>query len=189
MLKIDFTYTGGVPGSRGLPRRRYNALRKLALEAVGHFWHEHYRALHFTAEGAKKYGYAPRSGHGRSGKKFWQSYTGRKLKAKHHRRPLVWSGKSEELSKRRTFAITSKRDLAILRIKIPAPALNFKNPHSDIDMRKEMETVTADEMAAMSKVYVERLAELIHEETAVVRVGFGGGSVAGEIAGGLAMGT
>ena len=190
MIEITFTHRGGIPFSRGMPKRRYNAIRKEALTAVGNFWHDKFRELHFTKEGARKYGYTPRSGEGKSGKPFWQSYTGKKQKAKGHQRPLVWSGKTEELSRRRRFTITSKRDLAILRIKIPAPALNYKNPHSEIDMRKEMTTVTPDEMQAMQQCYVERLADLIRQETAVVRVSYGGGggfggSVAAEAAGGM----
>src|SRR3990172_3567299 len=92
---IEITYHGGVPGGRGFPLRDYHDMRRAAMEDVGNFWHEHYRGEHFEFSAYQRYGYTPRT----------TKYEIRKAKNLGHRRPLVFTGESEE--RRRYAGFTS----------------------------------------------------------------------------------
>lgn len=148
-------FTGHVPDE--LSQREFNEIKRQAYRAVGEYWHAHFLPQHFTTAGARKYGYTPRQGEqgGQSPKQFWRSYTGRKLRYLGHKRPLVKSGESERRATARpakiTVTVTSTRSRA--KVVIPAPALNFRPPHSRVDMRREVETVTDDEIAILQDVF------------------------------------
>jgi hypothetical protein len=178
MLKITKKTIGGFPGSKGISKTEFNAMRRKSLVAAGELWKRDFLPLHFTPQGAAKYGYTPRSGEqgGVGQKKFWQSYIGKKLKAKGHKRPLVWSGRSEERSKNTSFKPIAQASRVVLRITIPAPALNFRNPYTSVNMREEITTITPDEVQAMARAYADTLARLIRENMQSATVVFGGAS-------------
>lgn len=95
---------------------------KEGLERAARVWHRRFMPGHFTVEGARKYGYQPRSGelgpggvpmepprvpkHGRDrhGNTYVSTvqnpkYAWRKRRKMRHGRPLVWSGRSETAAK------------------------------------------------------------------------------------------
>lgn len=140
MILLKTRYSGAVPS---IARKQLRPILKAAWAATGAFWHREYRPRHFTLAGARKYGYTPRSGEqsGLSKGQFFRSYTGRKLKKKHHRLPLVWSGRSRSRTALRDVRSTSKG----ARVVLHANALNYRNPHSKINMREEVRTISPDE--------------------------------------------
>jgi hypothetical protein len=126
-----------------IAKRQLNHLTKQMLSETGAYYHAKYMDKHFTAAGAAEYGYAPRKGQksGISGKAFFRSYTGRKLKQKGHTRPLEWSGASRTLAGIRDVRANSKR----ARIVQHARGLNRRHPNSAVNMAKEIRTVSAAE--------------------------------------------
>jgi hypothetical protein len=142
MILMTVKWTGPIPGVT-LKARELNAIKRAGYEKIGLLWHRTMRPKHFTQAGAKEYGYTPRSGEdaARGSKSFRQSYTGRKWRTKGHTFPLMWSGMSRQLSRIRDVRATSKG----VRIVIRAPALNFRNPHTKINMREEMTRVSIKE--------------------------------------------
>ncbi len=114
-----------------------------ALQAGGIMYHSRFMAKHFTIAGGIEYGYLPRKGQsqGVGSRNFFRSYSGRKQKQKGHQRPLVWSGASEQLARIQDVRATRKR----ARIIQHARGLNRRNPRSEIDMAKEIRTVSAAE--------------------------------------------
>lgn len=145
MYLIQITY-----GSMGwADPKKWREMAKEAYATMGRFWFEHFRAKHFTKEGAAEYGYLPRKGEeSGGGGKFWQSYTGRKQKEMGHTLPLVWSGESRDRS--RMARITASANG--VRISMNIPAFNWQNPNSKIHMRKEMETVSTAEARTLREV-------------------------------------
>lgn len=140
MLDIALTKTGPVPS---LLKRELNNCHRDAMHAAGTFWHENYREEHFTNRGSTKYGYTPRSGEpGREHPGgFRKSYTGKKLRAKGHTRPLEWSGDSRRQSRTPRIVATAKKGEARVRVIMNVPGLNRRYRGSPIDMRKELVTV------------------------------------------------
>lgn len=130
--------TGATPRIARKEHGRITAemLSETAARHHGRFMHKH-----FTIAGGREYGYKPRKGEGLSGKEFWQSYTGKKLKQKKHERPLVWSGVSETLARIRD--IRSRRTRAT--IVQHARGLNRRNPNSEIRMNEEIRTISEPE--------------------------------------------
>ncbi len=155
MLTATKTYTGkDLLIDKQLGTRMWKKLVKKANLFAGGKWHSNFRAKHFTEAGAREYRYASRKGqHASPGSKaFKNAYQGRKRREKQHTKPLVWSGRSEFLSRQRSFKATSKR----VRISIRAPALNLKPKTKDgstskVNMRKEMETVSGKELRALDR--------------------------------------
>lgn len=147
-LKFKLHYSGPTPRgmARELPR-----IQQRALETMGVYWHQHFRAKHFTPSGAREYGYAPRKGEGMavSTKGFWRTYMGRKLRMKGHQNPLVWSGESRERTRMRDVRATRNR----VRVVLHANALNFRNPHSRTKPWEEMTTVSAAEQRVLSELF------------------------------------
>lgn len=130
-------------GGPGIVLKKLNVLKKRTFFVMGVFWHRDLRPKHFTKAGAREYKYKPRKGDpgniGRFG--FERSYQGRKLDTKKHTKPLVYSGDSEALSRVRDVRSTSKGNKIVMRTN----RLNLKNPHSEIDMRPEMEIISERE--------------------------------------------
>jgi len=142
-ILINIRYEGAVPGPNLSPGALSNILKKAWYEP-GKNLHENFRPKHFTQEGAREYGYAPRRGEesGTSGKAFWRSYTGRKLKKFGHTLPLVYSGDLRDRT--RIARIDSKADG--VRVVLPqANKANFHNPKSNVNMREELTRISADE--------------------------------------------
>jgi len=159
MIPIAFNikYSGPIPRH---VRARLRRILKEGYQYIGIFWHRHYRAKHFTREAYQEYYYTPRKGEGKTGKAFWRSYTGRKQRRFGHTRPLVWSGESERASRRRDVRATSKG----VKIFIHANKLNFRNPHSNINMREEMTRVSTRERETL----VERMAWKVNRDLAAI---------------------
>jgi len=173
-FKARIKYFGAVPGAAFSAAQ----MKSLILEAwgiVGEDWHRRLRPKHFTNAGAREYGYQPRKGEAgnQAAKGFRRSYTGRKLAAKGHTRPLVWSGELEQLSRAkrieaRAFATRSK-----VRVIMPlAGKANFRNPHSQIRMRDELTTISpgeGDELIELhNRTMNDRLARFAGTETVTI---------------------
>jgi hypothetical protein len=171
--KIQIEYSGGVPGGRAVPAKEFHAYRREAWLAVGNYWHDHFRAKHFTKAGAREYGYQQRSGEGLSGKAFWKSYTGRKQKYRGHSDPLVYSGRSRERSQQRTLRAVSRGPRSYLQIRINAPALNFRRTVKGKltpDMVSEMQTISKAEKTELVKVHDDTMHRLLQQRPYQVTV-------------------
>jgi len=108
-------------------------------ETLGEVAANHHRFMHhhFQFEAFQRYGYKPRKGMGLSGKAFYRSYWGRKLKQKKQQLPLVWSGEQRTLAKIRDVRATKKRATLVQH----ARGLNRRNPASQIHMNEEIRAV------------------------------------------------
>ena len=189
MWKIELA--GAVPG---VVAKEWARIRTEAWPALGDCWHQKFRERHFTKGAAQLYGYAQRKGEGTSGKKFWRSYTGRKQKKWGHTRPLVFSGLSLVLTRKRNYSITKTQ----ITIRLPT-GFNRRNKHSNVNMRDEITTVLPQESNAMINAFYGRIADGLRqlsgwggkpqamayahglEKTAGVNIygGIGAGSVSG----------
>lgn len=137
MLGFEIKYTG-----HPLTRRDFNDMKRRTFDVIGRTWHRDMLAKHFSHAGAREYGYRPRKGmpgnpHPQG---FDRSYSGRKLRAMGHTRPLEYSGEGRRLARIQDIRVTSKRVRVILPRKF-----NRRNPHSQIDMREELTTVSEGE--------------------------------------------
>lgn len=150
---IDISETGPTPG---MMKREFNRIVARAYRVMGIHWHREFLPKHFTAEGGKEYGYAPRAGAagGSSGKAFWRSYTGRKIRSKKTEkpqpRPLVYSGESRLKSKYQDVRSNSKGGTVVLHLR----ALNFtrrKGSSTELNMRTELTSTTPAEQAALAR--------------------------------------
>lgn len=151
----------------GIWKREHNRLMRESFEQAGAFYHVQFMHKHFTRAGAKEYGYKPRAGEqaGIGSRRFFRSYSGRKLREKGHQRPLVWSGASETLARIRDVRANSRRG----RIVQHARGLNRKNPNSEIDMAREVRTVSRSEalqtVERFGRHYREQAAKLPKRKT------------------------
>lgn len=154
MLNIDIKYTG-----HPLTKSAFNEMKRETFREMGELWHREMRPKHFTHAGAREYGYAPRKGEAgnRHRKGFKRSYTGIKLRLVGHTRPLEFSGEGRRLSRIQDIRVTSKRVRVILPRKF-----NFRNPHSRVNMREELTTISEREerelVAAADRDIGRRLA-------------------------------
>ena len=149
MYEWKLIYKGPIPG-KTLKGKNLGRMYKAGYWELGVHWHANMAAGHFTAEGGKKYGYAKRKGEGAARPQYYKrSYAYRKRRTKGHADPLVWTGKSRSLAKRRHVVATSKG----CKTYIHAPALNRRHPKSRVNMRAEMTRVTTGEAHALGKVF------------------------------------
>lgn len=142
---ITIRERGSVPRAM---RKAHTAASKAAWFKVGEFWVDRIRPKHFTEAGAREYNYTRRKGELQSGQKFARSYTGRKLKTKGHKLPLVYSGVSRDRTRMARVSSTARG----ARVSMNAPALNFKHPKSRIVMRAELAAISpadVDDCAAV----------------------------------------
>ena len=147
LTAIDIRYTGAAAAIRN--RRVMAELKKAAHTEVGERWGERMRPKHFTAAGAREYGYEPRK----------SSYRGRKRKAKGHMRPLVWSGTLE--SETEGFTVLSSTQGT--KVRVPGRALNLTNiPDSDVNIREEMSTVSRQERGQLADHGTRQLTRLVN---------------------------
>lgn len=140
MIKITIKEIQPTP--RGMKRELGRCLKAMWAD-MGVMWHREFRPKHFTAAGAREYGYQPRSGErgSRGSKAFKSSYTGRKLRQKGHTLPLVWSGLSRTFTRMRDVRSTSKG----ARVVMNPPALNLRPKGGTIDMRDELTRISIRE--------------------------------------------
>ncbi|MFQ5414658.1 MAG: hypothetical protein ACE5E6_09395 [Phycisphaerae bacterium] len=157
VLKFRILEKGATPG---IMKRELNKLTQKGLEAIGLWWHRAMRPKHFTHAGAREYGYLPRVGErGNPGEKgFRRSYTGQKLRKFGHTNPLEFTGESKTLARIRDVRANSKR----VRIVIHANKFNFRNPHSKINMREEMTTVSTREQKQLVRLFDRFLGRLLN---------------------------
>ena len=150
---------------RGLKRAYGNAAKEAWYLTALHF-HRHYRAKRFTEEHARAAGYARRKGEllPRGTKAFERSYAGRKLKAKGHMLPLVWSGETRDATR---FAnITSTRNMGRAAY-AGAMKLNYRHPKSKIRMGEEFRRVTDAEAKELGEYFDRELDRIIAAMTTV----------------------
>lgn len=174
-MSYEFKITESGPTPR-LMMRQKNQVHREAASQLAIFWHDNYVRKHFTQAGATEYGYAPRKGQPGNPhpKGFRRSYTGRKLATKGHTRPLTWSGASFVLviASRNNVTATATKGVATARLRMNAPALNFRHPRSRVDMRAELTTVSPREGAEMGvqggRYLQERYQALRDSETTTI---------------------
>lgn len=155
-IAVKISYSGAIPGTSGWTQREWNDVRRGAWEAVAKHWSERFRPKHFTVAGAKEYGYLPRSGEasGIGSKAYWRSYTGRKKRKLGHTRPLVYSGELEALSRQYRADIVVSTNRSRCRVVLTAAnKANWRNPHSQINMRDELTRVSPAEAAELIRVF------------------------------------
>ena len=165
-FKARIKYFGAVPG-KSLTAAQMKSMILEAWTLVGDDWHRRLRPKHFTNAGAREYGYQPRKGEAgnQAAKGFRRSYTGRKLAAKGHTRPLVWSGELEQLSRAkrieaRAFATRSK-----VRVVMPLAAkANFRNPYSQINMRQELTTISPGEGGELVELHNRSMNDRLNRQ-------------------------
>lgn len=119
--RITITERGPVP--RAMAKQHRQASRQ-AYQAIAEKHHQENTAKRFTREHAVAAGYRPRGGEQYTfgSKAFWSSYTGRKLKAKGHILPLVYSGVTRDRARMATIVVTTNRG----QLKYSVNALNYQ---------------------------------------------------------------
>lgn len=127
-----------VSGFSAAKKSDINAVIRRAYEKVGEYWHRHFRAKHFSNQAYQEYGYQPRS----------KSYNWRKLKYLKHNLPLVFTGRSRDLSKSRNIYATKNG----VSITMPVRAFNFRRTAKAPDMQKEFRTVSDRERAVLHDI-------------------------------------
>jgi hypothetical protein len=152
----------------GPPKIRRDALRRALKEtfaSIGKDWHDNYRPLHFTTEGARRYHYAAR--------RTKEVTTGsiRRRKGGRPRAPsglpLVWSGRSRTLSQSVSIRATYKG----VRVVSPIRAFNFRPPgNPNLDMRAEYTRVIGSELREIERKAAGFLDRLLARADAKVTV-------------------
>ena len=116
--------------------------------ATGLFWKRNYLEKHFTEAGAVAYGYAPRKGDRRArGSKAWRrSFQGRKFARFGHTDPLVYTGEMRRRCRHPQIRATSTG----VKVVLDARKANLRHPKSQVDMRKELRTITQGEAGKLT---------------------------------------
>ncbi len=100
----------------GMLNKKIPGMTSESLAAGLRFWGAEFRPLHFEMGAYQRYGYAKRqvrTEKGRSG------YSMRKMKVKHHNRPLVYSGDSERELQQIEISTYTNRAYAYAKLKAP----------------------------------------------------------------------
>jgi hypothetical protein len=142
-----------------VPRRfkaAHNAASKSAWYSTGLLFHTEMRDRRFTSEHGRKAGYKPRRGEeaGISGKAFWNSYTGQKLKKWHHRRPLEWSGGTRKAVRAAKISCTSTGAKVAYA---GASKFNYRSKGSSINMAEEFRKIIPEEITQLARKYDQML--------------------------------
>ena len=155
MFGAVIKYRGAVPK---IALRERNRIYKESYAAVLTYWHRELRPKHFTLAGAAEYRYAPRS----------RKYEARKQRKVGHTRPLEFSGLSKALTSVRNVTSTSKGG----RVRMNAPALNFKHPKSRVHARDELTRISVPEQILLRDMYDrevgQRFAALRTQESTTI---------------------
>lgn len=147
---VVFTYTGW-PAK--LNKSSINKILKQSTIEAASYWHDKFLPDHFTAAGAKKYGYTKRKGEGEHGRAFWRSYIGQKQKYVRHQRPLEFSGEGKKKALG-AIKITARRKGSGWECKVKLPRkYNFRHPKSKINMREEITAITSAEHGKLEKIF------------------------------------
>jgi hypothetical protein len=151
-FRVDVKGTGIL--SKRLGKRTFNnQVLKPSYQDIGVRWHVDYRKKHFTHGATREYNYTPRKGEAGSGRRFKGSYTAKKLAAKGHTKPLVYTGESERLTRLRDVRATFKGARVVLK----ANKLNFRAKNSRINMRREMTTISNAEAEHLTRYLQDRV--------------------------------
>lgn len=145
-LLVKKTYRGAAPT---LLKRELAEIGREGARFMGRYWHQHFRPRHFQHEAFHRYGYQTRS----------RGYTRAKIRALGHAKPLVgyhprapWeSGESERATQIEDVRATFRGGIATAHVVMRAPKLNFRRWPSSPDMRKELTTVTAEELSEITR--------------------------------------
>jgi len=147
ILVFDIEYTGIAAN----PPRGWKKIKRDAYKEGGKYWHKTFARKHFTHAGAKKYGYARRSGEQFPfmSKAFLRSYTGQKWRKHKHTNPLVFTGatRADVMTKWRVQGTRPGGAVVIMN----ARGLNRRPKGGKINMRAEMERVVPEEIAKMAQ--------------------------------------
>lgn len=151
-----------------------------AWEAAGKAHHRRHVPKHFTAAGAREYGYQPRQGErgSSSRKSFRRSYTGQKLRKWGHTLPLVWSGDSLRRSKIEDVRATSKG----VRVVLHTPRFNLRPPGRKENMSAEVQRVSLREHRFLTDLVGKRIEREMNLIRQVSVHGVGRQSLAGAVA-------
>lgn len=145
-VHIKIENRGPVPG---VMKREHNAMSADAWEDAGEHWGDEFREKHFTEAGAAEYGYRDRT----------KGYEDRKQSKYGHRRPLVYTGESEQSSA--AFRVYTTRYGA--KITMNMPRVNWSKRGHEIAIVSQAE---ADVIAKVwGKGYDRKLAELQSERS------------------------
>lgn len=157
--KFKIKYSGVIPDlllNTARARSVWNRMIKENWYSQGAFWHGEFREKHFTAAGAREYGYAPRAGQtGNPRKSFWGSYSGQKQKKLLHQLPLVFTGVSMSLTAIRVIQAKATTKISGCEVVIRSPGFNRVNTspknrtRPPIVMRDEMTAVSSGESATI----------------------------------------
>ena len=145
-VHIKIENRGPVPG---VMRREQNALSKDAWDGAGYHWGEEFREKHFTEAGAAEYGYRRRTA----------KYEKRKERLYGHRRPLVYTGESEQ----RSGAYTVRTQRNGVTVSMSVPAINFSKRGDELKAVSQPEARTIG--AVWKEGYDRKLTDLQSERS------------------------
>lgn len=139
-MKVSIEWRGR-ERTLSMTKREFNSILRELYRELGEHWHRRFRPKHFTHRGFREYGYTHRS----------RQYQIRKQKRLGHNLPLVFSGRSRELSKSKRVIARAANGRAHSRVTMPVRAFNFRPRGSQVDMVKEFTTVSVQEVGKMTK--------------------------------------
>lgn len=137
-MGAKFEYSGT---PTNIKRAEFNRIRRESGEEMAREYHSDILPSRFTIAGATKLKFGKRSA----------AYQRKKAKVKKHQRPLVWSGVSEQRSKKFMQRTIARGDNFRVEVTLDVPALNFKNPKSDFRPSDEIRRVASDEARRLEK--------------------------------------
>ncbi len=140
-IGLKVKYTGAIPGVT-MSQREWNEIQRGVWQAVGRYWHVHFRPKHFTRAGAQEYGYEPRTA----------AYQRRKAKQKHHQEPLVFTGESRRRTRSARIVPFATASRVGVRVRMSAPNLSYRRANTP-DMRDELTTISDSEGAVLSRLH------------------------------------
>lgn len=125
-------------GLFGITKADMRDAGRAAMRLAGWMWHRRYKGFHFQSFAGAKYGYAQRAPRYKNSR-----FAFGKQRTAGPPRPLVFTGESERLAmaSNKVVARATAFDRYHADVIVNAPALNYRNKNSTIDMRKEMTTL------------------------------------------------
>lgn len=118
-----------------------------ALTKLGRLWHRGTLPKHFTARGAREYGYHRRT----------LKYSKAKRKKLGHNRPLVYTGRLMRALTGAYVITTTRRGM---RLKMKPPHYLWKYPKT----QHITPIIKADEVVAVSQTEIDKMAKWVHRE-------------------------
>jgi len=143
LLKFTVAKSGQVS------KRTWNETMKAVYATGAEHWFDRFSQRHYTVQGAKLYGYVPRS----------KKYMERKKREKHHQDPLVWSGASRVLGTIKKIVSTRTGGKAV----IAARGLNRPHKYRKFKMSEEVVRLTENETRSIVATMHKRLTVLLKE--------------------------